>query len=110
MSTLRPSGQRAGARFGRQNPSRAAVKASIAFQRPPGFEVFDSMAEQKRMLRLLGVVRGEVIAIPVRHDPEVLRELIRHYITELRVSEHKVSQAHSQTWAQAFERLHGEPL
>lgn len=94
---------------GSERPSAQRIAASMRFQ-SPGFDVFALQDTQKRMLKRLALLRGEEIALPLRHDQHVLKELIRHFVRELNVADHKAQPTSPETWAQAFERVHGEAL
>lgn len=85
----------------RRNPSRRAVAASIAFQRPHEFDLLDRQTAMAAELR---------IALPVVHGPSTRMELIRKEILMRGLADHRVRQSRSETWAQAFERVHGETL
>ena len=86
----------------RRNPSRRAVAASIAYQaRPQEFDLLDRQTAMAAELR---------IALPVVHGPSTRMELIRKEILMRGLADHRVRQSRSETWAQAFERVHGESL
>lgn len=85
----------------RRNPSRQAINASLAFQRPVEFDLLDRQTAMAAELR---------IALPVSHGPSNRMELIRREILKRGMAEHRVRQSRSETWAQAFERVHGEAL
>ena len=85
-----------------RRPSAAAVKASIAFQaRPQEFDLRDRQTAMAAELH---------IALPVVHGPSTRMELIRKEILMRGMADHRVRQSRSETWAQAFERVHGEAL
>ncbi len=84
-----------------RRPSAAAVRASIAFQRPVEFDLLDRQTAMAAELH---------IALPVVHGPSTRMELIRREIEKRGIADHRVRQSRSETWAQAFERVHGEGL
>jgi hypothetical protein len=96
-------------RRGSERPSAQRIAASMRFQ-SPGFEFFALQDTQKRMLTRLGQLRGEPITLPFRYDQDALKALIRHFVRELNVADHKAQPTSPETWAQAFERVHGEAL
>lgn len=85
----------------RRNPSSRAIAASLAFQRPQEFDLLDRQTAMAAELH---------IALPVVHGPTSRMELIRKEILTRGIGEHRVRQSRSETWAQAFERVHGETL
>ena len=85
-----------------RRPSAERVKASIAFQaRPQEFDLLDRQTAMAAELH---------IALPIVHGPSTRMELIRREIEKRGLADHRVRQSRSETWAQAFERVHGEPL
>lgn len=85
-----------------RRPSAERVRASIAFQaRPQEFDLLDRQTAMAAELH---------IALPVVHGPSTRMELIRKEILMRGMADHRVRQSRSETWAQAFERVHGEAL
>ena len=85
-----------------RRPSAERVRASIAFQaRPQEFDLLDRQTAMAAELH---------IALPIVHGPSTRMELIRKEIMTRGMADHRVRQSRSETWAQAFERVHGEAL
>ena len=83
----------------------AAPTARVVFDRANS-----QMETQQRMLGRLSLLRGEAIPLPMTRSPSILAELIRHWIQELACADHAAQASKPETWAQAFERVHGEGL
>lgn len=85
-----------------RRPSAAAVKASAAFQAPD-----QSLLLARKQFAMAQELR---ITLPVVSTPTSRMEALRRWIVETHIADHKVRPSHTETWAQAFERVHGEPL
>jgi hypothetical protein len=95
-------GRQLSPRRGSQRPSAERIAKSIAFQaRPQEFDLLDRQTAMAAELH---------IALPSVHGPSTRMELIRREIEKRGLADHRVRQSRSETWAQAFERVHGEAL
>ena len=78
--------------------------------RPSARAVFDRANSQLGMVDELRKVVRDAPALGHDTTPEQRAAWIRHVITICRLEDVKVRPSRSETWAEAFERVHGEPL